>query len=169
GDRQKILSVDQWGTIAWDYFYRAFKGCSNLVVNAIDNPDLSNVTTLREAFMKSNVNGGFENWNTSSIIYTVQMFAFSPNFNCDISSWDVSNVKGFASMFQTTPFNQDIGAWNTSSAQNIGLMFCDSPFNQDISGWDVSSVTQMYQMFNSNYVFNQDLSSWVTSSLENVF
>ncbi|TXB63433.1 BspA family leucine-rich repeat surface protein, partial [Vicingus serpentipes] len=169
GDRQKILSVDQWGTIAWDDFNSAFKGCSNLVVNAIDNPDLSNVTTLERAFQTTNVNGGFENWNTSSIINMQQMFTSSPNFNCDISSWDVSNIKNFGSMFQNTPFNQDIGVWNTSSAENMVLMFNNSPFNQDISGWDVSSVKWMSHMFNSNYVFNQDLSSWVTSSLVSVY
>jgi len=45
-------------------------------------------------------------------------------FNCDISNWDVSNVK------------------------TMEGMFCGcTEFNQDISNWDVSNVVIMEQMF----------------------
>ena len=37
GDKLKILSVEQWGDIAWSSMDYAFWGCSNLVVNATDS------------------------------------------------------------------------------------------------------------------------------------
>jgi hypothetical protein len=47
GDREKILSVDQWGTNVWSSMEYAFKGCTNLVINALDTPDLSMVNNIR--------------------------------------------------------------------------------------------------------------------------
>ncbi len=50
GDYEKILSVEQWGTIAWISMNSAFEGCSNLVVNATDAPDLTVVTDASSMF-----------------------------------------------------------------------------------------------------------------------
>lgn len=41
GDRDKILSVEQWGNIAWTSMASAFSGCSNIVINATDTPNLT--------------------------------------------------------------------------------------------------------------------------------
>src|SRR5689334_5804706 len=42
GDAPKILSIEQWGSFMnWTSFESAFYGCTNLVVNATDAPDLS--------------------------------------------------------------------------------------------------------------------------------
>src|SRR5690606_12557606 len=42
-DRTKIRSVEQWGDIQWQTMSSAFRSCRNLVINAIDAPDLSQV------------------------------------------------------------------------------------------------------------------------------
>jgi len=39
GDKDKIKTIENWGIIAWESFAEAFIGCSNLVINASDNPD----------------------------------------------------------------------------------------------------------------------------------
>jgi hypothetical protein len=46
-DRQKILSVDQWGTGTWTSMEDAFFGASNMTITAIDAPDLSAVTSMK--------------------------------------------------------------------------------------------------------------------------
>ena len=94
----------------------------------------------------------------------------NPNFNQDISSWDVSNVTTMFFMFRkATNFNQPIGNWDVSSVTNMRSVFSWAiSFNQPIGNWDVSSVTNMDFMF-SGYIapqaFNQDISSWNVSNV----
>ena len=65
--KDKIRSIEQWGTGQWQSMKKAFYGCSNLQGNATDTPDLSSVTSMLWMFKKATA------------------------FNQDISSWDVSN------------------------------------------------------------------------------
>ena len=143
GDRKKILSVDQWGTQHWVNQNYAFYGCSNLDGNAVDNPDLSGVTSLTGMFRNCSI------------------------FNGDISGWDVSNVKYFTQMFKSASlFNQNIGGWTTNSALRMSVMFSQcTNFDQNLNGWNVSSVTDMGGMFVSCANFNQNLNSWNTGSV----
>jgi hypothetical protein len=41
GDKLKLVSVENWGNIAWASMESAFYGCSNMVFNASDVPDTS--------------------------------------------------------------------------------------------------------------------------------
>ena len=90
--------------------------------------------------------------------------------NQDISSWDVSNVTNFNSMFSTAgSFNSDISSWDVSNVTDMGGMFFQNyAFDQDISSWDVSNVTYMSQMFNVASAFDQDISSWDLSNVESL-
>ncbi|MCB9345675.1 MAG: BspA family leucine-rich repeat surface protein, partial [Lewinellaceae bacterium] len=67
GDRLKLLSVDQWGTIAWTSMEYAFTACTNLQINATDVPDLSGVTSMYGMFRScENLNSGnFNSWDVS--------------------------------------------------------------------------------------------------------
>ena len=87
-----------------------------------------------------------------------------PEFNGDISSWDVSNVTGMYGMFINSQFNGDISNWNVSSVVSMERMFDNSQFNGDISNWDVSNVTDMEDMF-INTTFNSDISNWDVSNV----
>ena len=53
GDRQKILTVEQWSTNAWASMEYAFMGCANLSINAVDAPDFSLLTSLDSMFTNS--------------------------------------------------------------------------------------------------------------------
>jgi len=49
-DILKIKSVDQWGDIQWQSMEYAFRYCYDLVINATDIPDLSQVNSMKGMF-----------------------------------------------------------------------------------------------------------------------
>jgi surface protein len=162
-DYQKLLSVEQWGDTQWTTMEKAFYGCLNMVVNATDIPDLSNVTNFSSMFTEARAfNADLSNWNVSSATNMDSMFMRASKFDSDISGWDVSSVTDMGTMFEgATIFNADISQWNVSSVTDMGYMFKNTGlFNQDITDWDVSSVTSMAEMFRGTAVFNQDISKW---------
>lgn len=65
-------------------------------------------------------------------------------------------------MFANMPnFNQNISGWDVSATTNMNSMFSGAAsFNQDLSPWNTVSVTSMEDMFNGATSFNQDLSAW---------
>ena len=171
GDKEKILSVDQWGTITWTSMAYAFYGCTNLTIPATDVPDLSSVTSMTEMFRNaSSLNQNIGNWDVSNVTDMTGMFYFATSFNQDISSWDVSSVTNMSNMFGGAhSFNQSIGSWDVSSVTNMHDMFTGATsFNQPIGSWDVSSVTDMAGMFSRASSFNQPLNLWNVSSVTNM-
>ncbi|MDA9111394.1 BspA family leucine-rich repeat surface protein, partial [Flavicella sp.] len=164
----KITSIDQWGTGTWTSMEAAFYGADNLVMTATDNPDLSQVTSMRSMFREAKVfNQDISGWDTSSVTDMSETFFRAFVFNQDIGSWDTSKVTSMSSMFKAAfDFNQDINGWNTSSVTDMSKIFENAyVFNQDIGSWDTSKVTSMRSMFKSAKVFNQDISGWDTSSV----
>lgn len=68
GDREKILSVENWRNLVWDWMARAFYGCTNLVINASDTPDLSLVTDMSQMFKSTTfMNPDTGNWDVSDV------------------------------------------------------------------------------------------------------
>ena len=53
GDKDKIVSIEKWGNNKWTTMENAFAGCSNLVINATDTPNLSLVTNMSFMFLES--------------------------------------------------------------------------------------------------------------------
>ena len=143
GDKNKIIAINQWGTIRWGSMERAFFGCSQLEGQATDSPDLSRVERM------------------------TSMFQGARKFNQDISNWDVSNVQNMNSMFRAAHvFNQNIGGWKVSNVTSMNSMFRSAhAFNQNIGGWLVPSVENMNSMFRAATSFEQNLGGWDISSL----
>ncbi|WP_170254438.1 BspA family leucine-rich repeat surface protein [Phaeodactylibacter luteus] len=166
GDREKILSVDQWGDIAWASMERAFYGAENLVYNAVDAPDLSNVFSMSSMFFgATSFNGNLNNWDVSNVRFLIFMFANASSFNGDISDWDVSNVRSMLRMFSgAVAFNQPLNQWNTGSVTDIRYMFDGAlAFNQPLNNWDVSSCFSLEAVFLGAASFNQPLDNWDVS------
>lgn len=174
-EKDKLLSIDQWGTGQWGSMFYAFSGCVNMQYNATD---LSAVTGLRATFQGcTSFDGDLSNWNTSSIVDMSYTFKNATAFNGNVTTWDVSNATAIHATFsQATSFNQDLKDWEVGSVINMGYMFYQCPnFNSDLSKWDVSLVQYMNYMFsgctsftNGNNNYNgESMNSWVTNSLLN--
>jgi len=129
GDKDKVVSIDNWGIHQWIDMTRAFAGCSNLVYNATDVPNLSICTNIR------------------------QMFNLCPLFNGAIGNWDVSNINNmFNALRGCTSFNQNLGSWNMANVNNTSNFLADiggsmSTTNYDalLNGW----ASQILQVGNS--------------------
>ena len=174
-DQQKIISIDQWGTIAWTSMELAFYGTSNLVGNATDAPDLSGVTNMSSMFNRASVfNQDISSWDTSSVTTMDNMFNFAQMFNNGGQplNWNTALVTNMSNMFSAaSAFNQDISSWNTSAVTGMSGMFNGTlAFNNGGQplNWNTSLVTNMANMFFSS-AFNQDISMWDTSKVTHMF
>jgi surface protein len=171
-DAELLLEVQHWGSIQWKSFFKAFKGCESAKVIATDAPDLSQVTSMTEAFEGiASFGASSQEWNTSNIQFMSKMFCGVTQIDMNISGWDTGKVEQIGGMFDgATTFNQDIGDWNTSSALIMSGMFRGAVvFNQSLSKWDTSSVTNMSNMFHGATAFDQNISSWDTSHVTNMY
>ncbi|HIB38562.1 BspA family leucine-rich repeat surface protein, partial [Mesonia sp.] len=157
----ELLSIDQWGNMQWEHL--SFRGCSNLVFNATDIPDLSLLTSLRGTFRNCiNFNSDISNWDVSNVESLLETFRGASSFNQDLSNWNVSNVTNMEDTFQgASAFNQALNSWDVSNVINMEETFYGaSNFNQALNNWDVSNVENMRSTFKNASTFNQDLSSW---------
>ena len=196
GDYQKILSIDQWGSISWTSMNSAFNTAINLTSTAMDSPDLTLVTDMYRMFYQAyQFNGDLSNWDVSNVTNMRQTFSSALSFNSDLSNWDVSNVTNMRQMFRdassfnrnlnnwdvsnvadmyemffrATSFNSDLSNWDVGNVNNVEWMFYEAySFNSAIGNWDVSNVTNMSGMFNSATSFNTDLSNWDVSNVTNM-
>jgi len=169
GSAANLLTVEQFGTVAWKSMYRAFAYCKNMQFSAtVGTPDLSNVTDMRGMFEDcSSFNQDISGWDVSNVTDMWRMFYGCSAFNQDLSGWNVSNVTEMRCMFEDcSAFNQDLSSWTVSNVTEMGAMFRNcSSFNQDLSSWNVSNVTSMSSMFSGCSAFNQDLSGWNVSNV----
>lgn len=196
-EAEKLISIEQWGDIQWQDMFRMLYGCENLVLNATDIPDLSQVTNLSSMFygatsFNTNINNWdvstitnmsatfrrtfifnqpLNNWDVSNVTNMGGMFRFALNFNQNINNWNISNVMGMARMFEFTgDFNQSLNDWNVSNCTNMYNMFYGATsFNQPLHNWDVSNVTNMDGMFYGTSSFNQNISTWDYSNVNGFY
>ncbi len=143
----RFIELYQWGDIEWISLEQAFE-ITHLEYSALDVPDLSECSSLKNMFKNSLMTGeeshSLSNWEVGAITDMSGMFE-GTIFNQDISSWDVGNVTNMSNMFAGSVKFHD----NNSQ-------FIASHFNKDISNWDVSNVTNMSGMFSFDGAFSNE-------------
>ncbi|WP_051336140.1 BspA family leucine-rich repeat surface protein [Aquimarina latercula] len=171
GDGEKVLSIDRWGTFEYLSMEKACNDCENMIYNATDIPNLSQVTSMNEMFdgavlFDANIN----DWDVSNVTDMSGLFNRTTAFNQPLDNWVVDNVTNMSRMFSAaTSFNQPLDAWNTSNVEFMSSMFRSATsFTQNINGWDVSSVTNMASMFEGARLYNSPMDSWDVSNVTNM-
>ena len=167
---EKIKTVEQWGNNQWLTMHGAFRDCKNLVLNATDVPDLSQVTNMDVMFAGAeSMNQPINNWDVSNVTSMMSLFYEAVSFNQPLNNWDVSNVTNMGTLFYgATSFNQSLWDWDVSSVTDFHSLFSGaSSFNQPLGGWDVSSAVNMSAMFFGASSFNFPLNNWDVSGVTN--
>ena len=152
GDKLKLTSIDQWGTNVFASMASAFHGCANMTGNFTDYPNLGTISNLSNTFRGCTLfNGDISSWDVSSVTVFNTMFYQATNFNSNIDSWTLKSTGNITmnNMFQfCTNFNQPLNSWNISRVVSFYETFANCPsFNQNLNSWDVSNVATMYRMF----------------------
>lgn len=186
GDKEKIMTIEQWGDIEWAYMASAFYGASSLEINATDAPNLSAVTSFYQIFRDATLlDSDLNNWDVSTIESMREAFRGATSFDGDISNWDVSNVTDMRLMFSAaSSFNGDISqktinsgdpeeyeAWDVGSVETMISMFQNaSSFNQDLGNWDISGVFSMADIFSNSGLSTENydaiLIGWEAQSVQ---
>ncbi len=172
---EQLRSVESWGEIQWKDFSYAFTFTHEFSINATDVPDLSQVSSMRAAFLSANLfNSDITAWQVGTVTDMHAMFLGAAAFNQDIGSWNVSNVTDMRLMFSgATAFNQDISSWNVGNVIDMNFMFSNTGnFNQNIGAWNVANVMDMNGVFLVSSSFNGAIGSWEVgnvTTMENIF
>jgi len=131
GDRAKVKSVTNLGSVGWTSFFGSFKGCSNMTSFDAGDCDTSSATSVREMLR-----------SCSSLT------------SLDLSNFDTSGVNASYAMYYTfsgcsSLTSLDLSSFDTSSVTSMRKMFdgCSSITSLDVSSFDTSNVTDMRNMF----------------------
>ncbi|UII75973.1 BspA family leucine-rich repeat surface protein [Flagellimonas sp. HMM57] len=151
-----LRTVEQWGTTAWKSMEEMLY--LNLLddfvaINAKDNPNLDQCTSLENAFINADFKQDINGWDVDQVTNMTGTFSYNHKFNQDISSWDVSQVTNMDFMFFVADsFNQPIGAnWDVGNVQSMYEMFFGTTaFDQDLGAWNIVNVTDMTGMLDDS-------------------
>lgn len=141
----------------------------------LNHIDTSKVTNMNDLFMNTKGRGldGFNcdisRWDVHNVKAFSSMFYMCYDFTGDLSGWDVSAGEEFIGMFERcTKFNSDLNNWDMSNAKNLdGMFHYAETFNKPLYKWDISNVVYTEQMFDNAKSFNQDISNWNIRSVTN--
>jgi surface protein len=153
GDKLKVKSVENLGTVGWTRLDGAFFGCSNMTSFVAGTSGTSSVTTMIYMFRgcSSLTTLDMSGFDTSSSTSMGSMFhTCSSVTSLDLSSFDTSSVTTMNRMFNgmTVLLSVDLSSFDTSIVTDMGFMFyfCQGITTINVSSFDTSSVAQMGSM-----------------------
>ena len=184
--KDRLVSVDNLGSVGWKSLAGAFYDCnlldsteggdtssvtdmsymfhrSPLVVPDTSAWDTSNVKTMRAVFDgASSANPDVRRWDTGNVTDMSGLFARTDVARPQVGSWDTRKVELMANMFYSADVaNPDVSQWNTSQVTDMSSMFSEAPAaNPQVRGWNTSNVVSMYAMFKNAASAAPDMSLW---------
>lgn len=166
--RKCLISMDHWGsntgvTSAYSGFWYAYK------LTTVPDHIPSTIVNMTGLFYgASNFNQNINSWDVSNVRNMSAAFSAATKFNQPLDKWNISNVEQTSDMFNgATAFNQPLNSWNVSKVWHSGWMFKNATsFNQPLDKWNFTKIRFMDYMFNNASSFSQDISSWNVASIE---
>lgn len=158
GDKEKLLFISNWGSIAWLSMQDAFFGCENLLVTASDIPDVSAVTDFSAMydFCDSLTSVTLVGWDMSSATTIIRMFRSCISLtSLDMTGCDLSNITSFKRFIQNSSLLTSIIGWNTITVPTALTDMDDfadgaTLYNENVTNLDWSSVTTAADCFNGS-------------------
>ncbi|CAB9527890.1 receptor-like protein kinase [Seminavis robusta] len=136
--------------------------CAQIMWAADLDIALGNTNNCNGDFSAAGPYGAISTWDVSKVNDFSSLFQNCNSFDENISDWTTSQVVTMLYLFDgASEFNQDISGWSVSGVSTMGSIFrYASKFNQNLVAWDVSSVMQFDSAFLGATLFNQDLDAW---------
>ena len=178
GDKLKLMSIDQWGDIAWSSMTLAFRGCSNLSGTYLDNPNTAAVTDMSYMFSGcAAFNQSVANFNTAAVTTMYAMFNGCSAFNQSVANFNTAAVTTMFAMFSgCAAFNQSVANFNTAAVTDMSYMFSGcSAFKQSLATFSLASVTDVSNMLLSCNInatgtttnYDDTLVAWAAADVPN--
>ena len=106
------IDISDWNVSKVENMNCMFYGCQNLDCD-LGGWDVSSVEDMYMMFAhcKTFKGDGLNYWKVSKVEDTHMMFYECENFNCDLSGWDVSNIKFTKKMFRGCNSLKNIPSW----------------------------------------------------------
>lgn len=158
-DKDKLVSIDQWGSNPWSDLTNSFRECDSLLTTPLDTPNFSQLTSLANTFYGCELfDGAVNHWDISNVESIIYMFGQCPQFNQPVNNWNVSNVELMIGTFAgATSFNQPVDNWNTNRLKLSMATFQDAQnFNQNIGNWKLDSISTNFGI--TDIISNSDIS-----------
>jgi surface protein len=173
GDKLKVKSVANLGTVGWSWLYRAFYGCSNMTSFVSGDTDTSAVTTMSQMFRSCSSLATLDVTSFDTSAATSMDFMFigcSSLASLDVTNFDTSAVIDMGSMFRdcSSLTTLDLTSFNTSIVTDMALMFrdCSALTTLDVTNFDTSAVTNMGFMFRGcSSITTLDVTNFDTSAV----
>ncbi|MEM5563728.1 hypothetical protein WNY78_01360 [Psychroserpens sp. AS72] len=191
GDKDKIVSIEQWGNGIWSKMENAFYGCSNMVNNATDTPAeiLNSMQNIFKDASQFDVNLG--NWPVANYVTNLtDALSYSgvsiTNYDSTLIGWASQNVNsglnlGADGLFYCSPTAQaarntlinDKGWTITGDIQDCGSIYTyipDHNFEQALieEGYDSGPLDNLVLTANINTVTSLDVNGKNISDLTGI-
>jgi hypothetical protein len=154
GDKAKLISIDQWGDVGFEYLVGGFYGCSNLTTLATDGIKSSVVTSIYRLFANSGITSIPENLfrslpnisNAAAVFYEVKSFTALPQklfwYNTQITSFNSTFRRCVFTSVPTDFFRYNV---NVTDMTSVFSNIIDLELPQDIFRYntEVTSFTAM--------------------------
>ena len=155
GDKTKVKSVTNLGSVGWVSFDRAFRGCSNMTSFTAGDSVTSGVSTIQQMFAECSNLATLDltEFDTSGVTNMREVFYLCGSLtSADLSSFDTTSVTSAMDNFFrncSSMTSVDVTSFDTSGVTNMLSMFrgCSSLTSLDVSSFDTSGVTNMGHMF----------------------
>jgi surface protein len=170
GDKDKVKSVTNLGSVGWTSFQRSFRGCSNMTSFDAGDCDTSSATSAREMFYNctSLTSVDVSSFDTSSVTTMQYIFGFCSSItSLDLSNFDTSSVTLFANAFRscTSLTSVDVSSFDTSSATNMISMFSSCSSLTTVTGIEDFDITGLAANQMTNFLNSSTLSTAVYDEL----